>query len=116
MTTEELEKLRARVRAAKHLPKFMRDFHDQKDLFKTIQVTMEDKNPETCKAVNWINGQCYCIDVFLKFMAIHGYELRKVNHATSDLTESINARREREAEAFKAYMDSKTSSGVSESR
>lgn len=52
MDIEKREKLRSRLRSAKHLPEFMRDFHDQKDLFKTIQSVMETKNPETCGSVN----------------------------------------------------------------
>jgi hypothetical protein len=105
MDIEKREKLRSRLRAARHMPEFMRDFHDQKDLFKTIQSVMETKNPDTCGAVNWMQGQCYCIDVFLKFMAMHGYELRKVGHETFDLKATMEKQRELDDAVFKKWME-----------
>ena len=61
----------------KHLPPFMRDFHDAKELFKSIDqyIVCEDGHP--ANQVNWIQAQCYTIDVFLWFMAQHGYTLQK---------------------------------------
>lgn len=59
-----------------HLPKFMRDFHDQKDLFKTIHETFEIK-PGGENDVPWATGMEYVIDVFLWFMALHGYTLQR---------------------------------------
>ena len=56
----------------KHLPEFMRDFHDQKDLFKTIHTRIK---PEP--QIDWIKGQIYTVDVFLHFMARRGYTLQK---------------------------------------
>ncbi len=110
MDIEKREKLRSRLRSAKHLPEFMRDFHDQKDLFKTIQSVMETKNPETCGSVNWMLGQCYCIDVFLKFMAMHGYELRKVgdrvdDDETFDLKATMEKKRKTDDAVFKKWME-----------
>lgn len=107
MTTEEREKLMTRIRAAKHLPKFLRDFHDQKDVFKSVHYVMARNNPKTCEKVNWIDGQCYVIDVFLKFMALHGYEMRKSKaRPTYDLQQTINERQDREMEALKGVLDS----------
>lgn len=63
----------------RHLPRFMRDFHDAKDLFKTIHETMDlSKNPYA-KDLTWIKGHVYVMDVFLWFMARHGYVLRKTD-------------------------------------
>jgi len=47
----------------KHLPPFMRDFHDAKELFKSIDqyIVCEDGHP--ANQVNWIQAQCYTIDV-----------------------------------------------------
>lgn len=105
MTPEERDKLMARIRAAKHLPKCLRDFHDQKDVFKSVHDVMSKHSPETCEKVNWIEGQCYSIDVFLKFMALHGYELRKSrSRPTYDLNQTIQERQDREAEVFKAAL------------
>lgn len=56
-----------------HLPRFMRDFHGQKALFRT----MHDLTIGADKRLDWVAGQCYVIDVFLWFMARHGYTLQK---------------------------------------
>ncbi len=61
------------------LPGEFRDFHDQKDLFKSIDYWAR----ETENEINWQDAHVYTIDIFLKFMAAHGYTLqrckRKVN-------------------------------------
>lgn len=57
-----------------HLPEFMRDFHDQKNLFKALSSSFT--NAEDCP-LNFRDGQIYTIDWFLWFMAIHGYKLQK---------------------------------------
>ena len=57
-----------------HLPDFMRDFHDQKSLFKALSSAFENSNE--CP-INFRDGQIYTIDWFLWFMAIHGYKLTK---------------------------------------
>ena len=61
----------------KHLPEFMRDFHNCKRLFKGIAdfIVVEDDHP--AKDVNWRQAHCYTIDVFLWFMAMHGYTLQR---------------------------------------
>lgn len=82
-------------KAYKFLPKFMQDFHDQKELFKTMHEYYKTEginravphNPFTnpdgtysageTPALTWTQGQCYVIDVFLWFMAAHGYTLQK---------------------------------------
>jgi len=56
-----------------HLPDFLRDFHDQKDVFKCVGCGMSSGNTE----ISWVDGHCYTIDKFLRFMAIHGYTLQK---------------------------------------
>lgn len=59
-----------------HLPPFMRDFHDQKDVFKTIDLLYSrDKD----RPVDWVSAQVYVIDRFLWFMAAHGYTLQKTH-------------------------------------
>ncbi|MDH1104787.1 hypothetical protein N5C55_02705 [Pseudomonas otitidis] len=61
----------------KHLPEFMRDFHKCKDLFRGIEdfTLLDDDHP--ARQVNWRQAQCYTIDVFLWFMARHGYTLQR---------------------------------------
>jgi hypothetical protein len=71
-----------------HLPPFMRDFHQQKELFRTLHNYFN--NAEDC-TVNWRDGHVYTIDWFLWFMAIHGYKLTKTTAKIEfkDLEETI---------------------------
>jgi hypothetical protein len=70
----------------KYLPEFMRDFHDQKDVFRTIHGRIKPE-PD----ISWITGQCYVVDVFLHFMARRGYTLQKnrSNVAFRDIHEDV---------------------------
>lgn len=62
-----------------HLPECMRDFHDQKELFQAIDQECPNPAdmPDSYK-VDWMAGSCYVIDRFLRFMAGHGWALRRV--------------------------------------
>lgn len=66
-------------KSGKHLPSFMRDFHNQKDLFKCIHEMYgkAESNEQAKQMPDWISSQCYTIDWFLWFMAGHGYTLQK---------------------------------------
>ncbi len=68
--------LNAWLKSGEYLPKFMRDFHDQKDLFKTIfdRVNMKD---DSWQKITWIQAHIFTIDCFLWFMAKRGYTLQK---------------------------------------
>lgn len=82
------------LNSLKWLPRFMRDFHDQKDLFKAIQQIWPKQE------ISWRDGHIYTIDSFLKFMALHGYTLQKtratgfafldIEKTVSDETEKRN--------------------------
>jgi hypothetical protein len=86
----------------KHLPEFMRDFHDQKGLFKTI-------HEETgCEFPTWVQGHIYVVDVFLHYMARHGYTLQKTRTRVNDfrdiqktVSDATNNRRNALASIFK---------------
>ena len=58
-----------------YLPTFMRDFHDQKDLFKYMHSAY--RGQADVGTHNWIDGHTYVIDWFLWFMASRGYTLQK---------------------------------------
>lgn len=62
-----------------YLPLFMRDFHDQKRLFKAIQGQYSERIQEDrlLSGLNWVMAHTYVIDLFLWFMALHGYTLQK---------------------------------------
>ena len=81
----------------KHLPGFMRDFHNCKDLFKAISeyIVCDDDHP--ANQVNWVQAHCYTIDVFLWFMAEHGYTLQRsrARQQFTDLDERIQQMNDR---------------------
>jgi len=62
-----------------HLPVMLRDFHDQKDLFKAMHCLYESKENENQfkDHPNWVNGSIYIIDWFLWYMAGRRYTLQK---------------------------------------
>lgn len=65
------------LESGKYLPTIMRDFHDQKDLFKAIHNNVKVEDHSYVKDVGWVTGQCYVIDIFLWTMAKRGYTLQK---------------------------------------
>ena len=63
-----------------YLPDFMRDFHDQKDLFKALDEVAERSvanGNAYIKDLSWVGAQVYTVDIFLWVMAKHGYTLQK---------------------------------------
>ena len=89
------EEIRQWVAEGKHLPDFMRDFHDQKDLFKTIHRRYQERTD----GANWVQAHCYTIDFFLWFMAQHGYTLQRSRARLpfDDIHTTIQAYREAES-------------------
>ncbi len=68
------------LESGKHLPEMMRDFHDQKDLFKVMHGIYENKDNESDvhpNMPNWTSGHVYTVDWFLWYMAGRGYTLQK---------------------------------------
>ena len=88
------------LQSGQHLPKKMRDFHDQKELFKSMHHLFQD-NEGYENAPNWVNGHIYIIDFFLWFMASRGYTLQKTRKKGIDFKEWPNYR-----EILKAERDS----------
>lgn len=74
------EKLMAWLSSQKYLPKELRDFHDQKDIFRMIEDAAKKLEPSSIERPNWLAAHCYVIDEFLWFMARHGYTLQR-SHA-----------------------------------
>lgn len=81
-----------------NLPEFMRDFHDAKDLFKTIE---EMYGRDKYYGVDWVSAQCYVVDRFLWFMALHGYTLQKTRKDVecSDIYQTLDEYREKRMKA-----------------
>lgn len=78
----------------------MRDFHDQKDLFKAIHQLIDLDPHENLGDVDVPVGMTYTVDIFLWFMARRGYVLRKSTARLDfdDIDETIKyARKDRDA-------------------
>lgn len=90
----------------KHLPAFMRDFHDQKDVFKTMHHMYQPKADDMIKVPTWIEGHTYIIDWFLWFMALHGYTLQKTRTKLefNSLDENIAAMKKYQSDQFSAML------------
>lgn len=64
------------LKSMEYLPEFMRDFHDQKDLFKTIYSLYRDSGSSE-SVPTWVQAHVFTIDGFLWYMASRGYTLQK---------------------------------------
>ncbi len=86
----------------KHLPEFLRDFHDQKDLFKYLHDAVDIEDHGMVKDINWTQGHAYVIDIFLFVMAKYGYTLQKSrSHFNfSDLESVIQENNKRRSDIF----------------
>lgn len=93
--------LREFMDSGKYLPPPLRDFHDMKDTFKALHETVSVKDNDYCKAIGWVAGQCYVIDIFLWWMALHGYTLQRSRKALPfyDLSETVDTARDRRTTA-----------------
>lgn len=86
-----MSKLYDWLSSGKHLPKFMRDFHDQKDLFKLIYYCYENGTHEIGVDVpNWVQAHVFTIDWFLWWMASRGYTLQKTRKKVDFLPEAFS--------------------------
>lgn len=99
------------VQSSKHLPEPLRDFHDQKDLFKLMHRLYSNNNhfEKGADSVNWVTGQCYVIDWFLWFMAQRGYTLQKSRAKVDfkNLREEIEKMKEKDAEALRKALENR---------
>lgn len=75
------DKVTAWLKSAAYLPPILRDFHDQKDVFKAIDEVKErsvaSNGGSYMRNLSWIDAQVYTIDIFLWMMARHGYTLQR---------------------------------------
>lgn len=96
--------LMAWLKSAKYLPDFMRDFHNQKDLFKTIHELVNEH--DGTKAISWRDAHIYTIDVFLWFMARRGYTLQRsrVKCDFLDIRQTIADQTEKRRDAFASTL------------
>lgn len=94
------------LKSGAYLPKPLRDFHDSKEVFKTMHATVAIDKNEFARGVTWIAGQCYVIDIFLWFMARRGWTLQRSRADVEfrDLDADIAAHREKNSEALRAAI------------
>ncbi len=68
-------------RSGAYLPEPIRDFHDQKDLFKAMDEVRERSIAKNGGAymryLSWSDAHVYTVDIFLWVMAGHGYTLQR---------------------------------------
>ena len=95
-----------------HLPHFLRDFHDQKDLFKFLfnrAIKDYEEEPSTqhiTQNMSWVDGHVFTIDYFLWLMAEFGYTLQKskkaiaFNDPEETVREFTNEQRKKMAEVL----------------
>lgn len=91
----------------RYLPLCLKDFHDQKDLFRSLHDWMTKGEVISCKMPGWVEGQIYVIDYFLKFMALHGLTLQKSRVKTEfcDLDETLKVLKDKELEVLKKLLN-----------
>ncbi len=96
------------LRTGAYLPEPLRDFHDQKDLFKAMHEMIDVQGHEYAKPVDWVAGQCYVIDIFLWWMARRGYTLQRTRRRDEfrDLSSDIAAQNRKRVERLNKMMSS----------
>lgn len=84
------------LKSGRYLPPPLRDFHDQKDVFRAIDQTISTNPDDLIKRPSWIEAQCYVIDVFLWYMARRGYTLQRARRKGlyRDLGDDVRACKE----------------------
>ncbi|MFT8418442.1 MAG: hypothetical protein ABF636_06380 [Acetobacter sp.] len=96
-----MNKVQKYLESGMYLPPFMRDFHDQKDVFKFLDDVRErsvKKNGGSYMAnMSFPDAQVYTIDIFLWVMARHGYTLQRSRKKLPfpDIHQTIEAENER---------------------
>ncbi|MCY1363098.1 hypothetical protein D9M68_878810 [compost metagenome] len=109
-------KLDAWLKAGKYLPAPLRDFHDQKDVFKAMHEIVDVEGNVGAASVNWIAGQCYVIDIFLWFMARRGYTLQRSRAPVPflDLEQTVREQNDKRSSAFAAMLKAQMDKGKAE--
>lgn len=94
------------MKNVEYLPRELRDFHDQKDLFKRIQHLVAKSESHDLEGLNWVMAHIYTIDMFLWFMAAHGYTLQRSRKKFefADLQATMEEFREQKMEQFRLFM------------
>lgn len=65
------------LESSEYMPEFMRDFHDQKEVFRAMHHIITNANENG----NARDGHIYVVDTFLWYMARCGYTLQRSRKA-----------------------------------
>ena len=100
-----MSKLAKWLESGQYLPEFMRDFHDQKDVFKAMHNTITNANENG----NPRDGHIYVVDTFLWYMARCGYTLQKSRKQVEfkDMGDDIERMRREFSEKFRDILSEK---------
>lgn len=100
-----MSKLAKWLESGEYLPEFMRDFHDQKDVFKAMHNTITSANENG----NPRDGHIYVVDTFLWYMARCGYTLQKSRKQVEfkDIGDDIERMRREVSEKFRDMLSAK---------
>ncbi len=95
--------LDAFMRSGRYLPEVLRDFHDQKEVFKRI-ARLEP--PKGYPMPDWVTAHVYVVDHFLWFMGQHGYVLQRSHSKVpfKNLGETMKRFRDQSMESFKSII------------
>lgn len=91
----------------RYLPEVMRDLHDTKEIFKTMHdVSGWNEKEGWARDISWMDGQIYVIDLFLHFMARHGYTLQRSRAKLKfhDLDEKRRRFRDDQGDALASFL------------
>lgn len=81
--TEDRSKLQEYVDSLEYMPEELRDSHKLKNIFKAIEDNIVVNRRESKDInhregnINWCDAYIYTGDIFLYFMALHGYTLQR---------------------------------------
>lgn len=70
-------KLKYWLETPDYLPKFLKDWHDQKMFFRMFHHKIGKAMEEGDINLNWVKTHIFVVDFFLHFMARRGYTLQK---------------------------------------
>ncbi len=118
MTPKQEQELNEKLKNQQFLPAWMRDFHEQKDVFKSFSQWFREalknhraKSDMDCltdalDGLGWVDIHIFMVDYFLYWMATQGYHLQKWNPkcGTYDIHETIAKRRKQELEDLHALI------------
>ncbi|NTF17993.1 hypothetical protein G6L37_06220 [Agrobacterium rubi] len=91
-----------------HLPDILREYGDQEDIFRAMHgLTGWNDLDNVSSDITHIEGREYVVDLFLPFMAQHGYVLRKDPELAGarDLDTSLGQFEQLEREARQSLID-----------